>query len=1108
MDYIFPIRNKFSISTYFSQTKNFMKQKLFGAASLVAFILFGASCSQQEQSEFNMDSVKQEVTISATVTYSTGVDVNATSYSIINSKPASGRKVFIEVPYNQYSAAAAAGNKIFETVTDETGKFSITIPTKSTGINAVIRMEEFTDVYRTYEKMGADGKPVFKTELRNYHFNVAANALKPGAFKFPEEIVYQSEKIDVDQFSNNVTMTGKVNLAYETGFRKGAFKAASKATVEFTVVYDYGTPAALELKFGTVTDAQGNYSITLPVKSLADGFHITDLKVLGIGDSQFTHYDTDSTTVKVYGAYQLMNFGNTGGVGGLNFANIIEGVTYNLGAQNLLFTPYYNAGVTDAANAVPDNWDDNLIGWAAGMAGFDESYSKTATLTGKVYMPYLSSFGEGAYRNEPQTIVLTAAAPYNNGLTVITDAQGNFSVDIPVQDDNAINFAVELAEEVQPFNFIDSKGKTTVLREGKYDDHTQIKADGAQWYELGDFYFKYNPDGTEQPGEWNADLIGWYRSSEFNKPVQVKGKILFAVETSYGTGEYAAQTRIVNVHDGTNNRDFAIKTKAGGAYDFMIPLKDENDQPAIAITSDEYTTNEFKHYPEYNNDGTKLLAGKYTIYKTVYDSKEAQEAWNDLGTQYMYIDDTDLDHATSTYNDNLAGWFIAADGNDVVYQNSAKASGKALKAEETGFLTGEYKAAKGQLVKLTVYTEDIAVLANNSGVFQFNVPIKNVGDETTINVAAADIDVDNFKHYINASGKTKILEGAYSGTSVKEEGAAWNELGTVYYKFEPTAAEKAELWDGWDKYSADIAGWAYKKGYNVTKAVTGAAMIAVEDGFRVGHYEAAKSLPVKITAGGITYVAPTDNEGNWTINVLQQFADDEFAVAWDNSSFDIEDLGLTFVHFRNPGSDATMNLEGKYKDNGTVNPSSNWYEKGTRYYIFNADGMPKNWETDLYGWAVWGADEKTTLTIEGNIKKAAEVFKSGSAQETWVNASNALADVTVAGNTFKVVTNGSGKFTVQIKVKEQPDNVTVTVKPDDITEGAFQHWTDQADNGSKKSVAGKFQTANNVNGTVVSKSGTSTRYPLEHSAKMIFKPTSTPAGWGSYDWSTKYDDEE
>lgn len=1089
----------------FSQIIFFMKQKLFGAASLVAFILFGASCSQQEQSEFNLDSVKQEVTISATVTYSTGVDVNATSYSIINSKPAAGRKVFIEVPYAQYGNPAAVGNKIFETVTDEAGKFSITIPTKSTGINATIRMEEFTDVYRTYEKMGADGKPVFKSELRNYSFSVAAAALMPGAFRFPEEIVYASEKIDVDQFANEVTMTGKVNLAYETGFRKGAFKAADKATVEFTVIYDYGTTAALELKFGTVTDAQGNYSITLPVKSLADGFHITGLKVLGIGDSQFTHFDSDTTSVKVYGAYELMNFGNTAGVGGLNFANIIDGVTYNLGAQNLLFTPYYNASITDADQAQPDNWDDNLVGWAAGMPGFDESYSKTATLTGKIYMPYLTSFGEGAYRNESQTIILTAAAPYNTGLTVITDAQGNFSVDIPVQDDNALNFGVKLAEEVQPFEFIDSKGKKTVLREGKYNGKTQIKKDDAQWFELGDFYFKYNPAVAESPDEWNANLIGWYRSSIFDKPVQVKGKILFAVESSYGIGEYVAQTRIVNVHDATNNRDFAIKTKAGGAYDFMIPLQDENDQPNIAITSDEYYTNEYVHYPKYNDDGTKLLAGNYTIYKTVYDSKDDKEAWNNLGTQYMYIDDTDLDHATSTYNDNLAGWYLKADGNDVVYANTAKASGKAFKAEETGFLTGEYKAAKGQLVILTVYAEDVAVLANSTGSFSFNVPLKNAGDETNITVSAAAIEVDDFKHYKDASGKTQILEGTYNGESVKEDGAAWNELGNVYYKFSPTTP-----FTQWTNYAQWIAGWAYKKGYNVKQAVTGTAMIAVEDGFRAGHYDAAKKLPVKITtdAGTTYYVAPTDNEGNWSIDVLLQFADDELSVTWDESIFPIEDLGLTFIHYRNPGSDATMNLEGDYTVKSTVNSSTKWYEKGIRYYIFDADGTPKNWETDLYGWYVWAADEKTTLTIEGNIKKAAEVWKT-SAQETWANAANALADVTVDGKKFKVVTNGSGKFTVQVKVKEQPDNVTVTVKPDNITENSFQHWTDQGVNGSKKVVSGEFKNAGNVTGTVVSKSGTSTRYPLEHSAKMTFTPKELPLeGWGSYDWSGKYDDEE
>lgn len=1087
----------------------FMKQKLFGAAALVAFILAGASCSKQEQSEFNLNSVKQEVTISATVTYSTGVDVNATSYSIINSKPAAGRKVFVEVPYAQYSAgvAAADGNKIFETVTDENGKFSITIPTKSTGVNAIIRMEEFTDIYRTYEKMGADGKPVFKTELRNYHFDVAANGLKPGAFKFPEEIVYFSDKIDVDQFSNEVTMTGKVNLAYETAYRKGAFKAADKATVEFTIVYDAGTPNELELKFGTTTDAQGNYTITLPVKSLADGFSIKGLKVLGIGDNQFVHYDTDSTTVNIYGAYELQNFGNIPVGGSLAFGDIIDGVTYNLGAQNLLFTPYYNANVTDTAD--PDNWDENLIGWAAGMAGFDESYSKTVTLTGKIYMPYLKSFGEAAYRNEVQTIVLTGAAPYDNGLTVITDANGNFSVDIPVCDDNPLAFNVELAQDVQPFEFIDSKSRKTVLRDGAYDDNKQIKAEGSEWYELGDFYFIYTPDGGEQPAEWNKYLIGWYKDAQFNKPVEVKGSILFAVETEYGIGTYVPQTRIVTVYDATNDRTFAIKTKANGSYDFEIPLEDENDQPAIAITSDEYYTNEYEHFPKYNSTETKLLAGTYSVYTTSYNTKDESEAWNNLGTQYMYIASGDLDHATSTYNDNLAGWFIKTDGNDVLYQQSVKASGKALKAEETGFLTGEYKPAKGMLVKITVYGEDIAALANNSGIFSFNVPLKNTGDETALNVAADDIDIDNFKHYADASGKTKTLEGTYSGVSVKEDEATWNDLGTVYYKFTPTTP-----FDMWTDYAQYIAGWVYKKGYNVRTAVNGSVKIAQETGFWTGNYVEGKNIPVKIEVNtSEIYVAPTDNEGNYSIEILQQFADDEPAINWHSIDLNPEEIGMEFTHYRNPGSDATMKLEGKYTEKSTVNPSTKWTEQGTRYYSFAADGTPKNWTTQLCGWAVWGSDEKNTISVIGAVKKAVEKLDGTDPVEAWDNAGyvyvTAKVKIGTATHTFKVATSSNGQFRLnQIKVKEIPDDIKLTITVSDFDDNAFKHWTDKGDKNSNVTISGTYSSEDNIYEQTINKDGSTFDLTkgTPSSAKMTFTPSGATEGWASYSWASMIND--
>ena len=1104
-----------TMQTFFNKTifnLFFMKQKLFGAAAMVAFILAGVSCSKQEQSEFNFDSIEQEVTISATVTYSTGVDINSTSYSIINSKPAAGRKVFIEVPYGQYKNGAE-GNKIFETVTDVNGKFQITIPTKSTGVNATIRMEEFTDFYRTYEKMGADGKPVFKSELRNYSISVNAAGLKPGAYKFPQEIVYNSQKIDVDQFSESVTMTGKVNLAIETGFRKGTFKAADKANVEFEISYDNG---ALEYKFGTTTDAQGNYSITIPMKSLADGFTITGLKVLGIGNSSFIHFTNENDTTVIYGAYELYNFGNLG-VAGKDFQNIIDGVTYNLGTQNLLFTPFFNDGITDTSD--PDNWDDSLIGWAAGMPGFDESFSKTATLKGRIYMPKLTAFGEAAYYNEAQTIVLTGTvAPYDNGFTVITDASGRFSVDIPVDDDAAKTFNVTLDEEVQPFTFFDSKNKQIVLRDGAYDNNTNVKKEGAEWYELGDFYFHYTPTMANTPAEWEDNLIGWYKSDEFTQPVQVKGSILFAVEDSYGTGEYVAKPCIATIFDATNGRFFAVKTKSNGAYDFMLPLKDENDQPAIFIISDEYDVNDYVHYPEYGSDDTKLLSGTYSIYKTVYDNKNDKEAWNNLGTQYMYIDEGDLDHPTSTYNDNLAGWFIKAD-NDVVYKNTATASGKALKAEETGFLKGEYKAAKGMLVTLTVYGEDIAVLANNSGTFSFSVPLKNAGDKTDIDVSATGTDVENFKHY-KYDGSIQILDGEYTGDPVKEDDTEWNELGNVYYKFTPKTPANAELWSTYARY---IAGWAYKKGYKLTQTVSGKVMLAVEGSeepdpapeslFRVGHYTSVANIPVKIEVNGITYVAPTKADGTFAIDVVMQFADDTYFADWKNLTFDPKDLGMNFEHYRNPGSNAKMNVDGVYKQKATKNESTaKWYEKGTRYYEFDPDVDPKNWSDRLYGWDVWDLDQTKVLSVTGAVKLGDEDWFGADAEANikWNVAPYALATVTVDGHVYDVATDEYGKFTVKIHVKEAPEKVKLTIDPDDITTSQFKHYPDHTKNSSKY-ISGTYESEGNIYKTEIQRSSpTSTSYDLTKnplgapfSAKMTLSYSGgKPDDWDHYDWSS------
>lgn len=1163
MDYNYSGHTSFQYQPIFSQTKFSMKQKLFGAAAMVAFILFGVSCAQQEQSQFDFDSVKQEVTITSKVTYDAGVEADASKpngYKVVNTKPAVGRKVFIEVPYSEYknpTAAAGASVKIFETVTDEDGMFTINIPTRSEGVDATIRLEEFTAMYTEYVKM-ENGKPVFKSTLWTYQTPAipAMNInLKPGAFKFPDnnDISYAGQPIDDEEFAESVTITGNVNLAYETGFREGAFKSASNATVEFEILF---AGIANPYTFGTTADANGHYSITLPMRSHSEGFTINSIKVLGIGDQKFEHWINDSVKEVVSGAYKTNN--NTIRGAAMVFNDVVDGITYDLGTKNLTFEPYYNSGITSMPE--PENWNPNLIGWSAGRSdlGFNEKFDKTVTLSGKIYMPYLKAYGEGDYKTERQTIVLKSndksfvdpvaglVKPYGN-LVVITKDDGTFSVDLPVKDEDHLTFTVELEKKDQPFDFKGSKNNVT-LYEGKYGENAahivQIKAEGSEWYELGDFYFKYNPKAAEKPEEWKDDLIGWYRDPVFNKinpEKKIKGKFLYAVETKYGIGAYEPKPFLVTIKAtqtiaGTPvNRLFVVKPDAQGNIEFDLPLKDELDQPTITVDDAHFPTNEYIHYylDENKQVKTKKLTDPnddedlrgYTEYKKVYDKKNPE--WNEkIGTRYYKFAQTTAvggNYLPTTFHKNLAGWLIATTNDDIQYKESATADGQALKAVETSFLKGTFDYASKEIVAVTIATVGtVEVLTNNSGMFTFDVPLKNVGDEYNLTPVVGGYDVDDFVHYV-APGKTKTLEGHYTGDKVKEDGTDWNKIGTIYYTFEPTAAEKAALpdWDGWDTYSKYIAGWAFKKGYTFKAPVTGSVMVGYEESFRVGEYKAAENFPVKITRNGTTYVAPVDKNGDWTIQVLNEFEDDDYAVTWASPAINMEDINGKYVHFRKPNSDATMLVEGSYTVKATKNSSSAWNEKGTRYYTFTPDVDPLNWTTQLFGWDVPEAND-VRLTVKGAVKKGDEAYKGSSAYEKWNAADYAFVNVTVKVNgvnhVYKVVTDGTGKFDVNVYCDKDnvPADVTLSIVPEDIRNEAFEHHDDKAKT-TIRTIAGAYKTNGNVlNMDIPREADNSKVYDLtsnkKHgapfSAKMIFDPDSDPANWGDFDWASYVNNEQ
>ena len=1057
-----------------------MKIKLFLTAALAVAVLAGTSCSKPEQSQLSLDSIQQTATVQSMVFYSTGVDVDAQSdYTIENKKPAIGRKVYLEVAYSEYTPSAS-GTKIYETVTDSTGCFQLQVPTTSDGISATLRLEEFTDVYNEYERMEA-GQPVFKTTIRNYAFSCTLSGLKPGTKADVDEITYDNNVLNTEAFDEKVTLQGSLKLATELGFRQGAFKAAEKADVEFTVIYNRGTSNQLKLTFGTTTDAEGKYTLNVPVQSLREGFYIEKIKVMGVGENAFVHYTSVGETEQLYGAYESQNVATN-----VTMDNIIDGITYQLGTKYLMFTPYYNAGIT--ATSAPDTWEENLAGWAAGMNGFDESYTKTATLTGTVHMAAQTSYGIGTYKTEAQAITISGPWPYS-GLVAYTDADGKFSVEIPYKTEFTPGvFTASLAEPVQPFTFYTHKGEEVLLTDGEYVDGGSLLPENGKWYELGDIYLDYSPASANTPDDWVPYLAGWMVSS-YKYRHAVTGQLFFAEETSFAQGSYEPAAGVL-VPISYNTQIWYVLTGNDGSYTFEAPLADEKDQPTVSTYMVSYTTNEYVHYTEYGKSSTRELAGKYTHYVSV---KDADAEWDDLGKSYYRFTPS---NSVSTFHTNLAGWFVK-DG----FDEKATATGKVYKAVETSFGKGEFQPAAGQVVTVNVstpYSATLQVLADANGQVQVEIPIKHAGDEPSVAVSASSESEENFVHY--DMDKTRILEGYYTPDVLKDYDAAWNDLGQVYYKFTPDAGYTP---DGWSTYFRYLAGWQKAVDYQQPVHITGRALFPVESGFRQGSYQAVANLPIKITniPGFTAFVGFTDENGEFDITVYQKFAGDELTPSWNTANISTSDAGR-FVHYRKAGSDVTELLEGYYNVSSTVkSASADWTSLGTRYYSFNnntSDAL--NWSTNLPGWNIYAADEINTIIVKGSLKIASETYKiSGGATASWAAGKYQMLTVKVDGTNYAVATDASGNYSFNLKVKNIPDNLTLSVSPNKVSDATIKHYEDPSKNASV-TVDGYYYSANNIMYESVAKSGTT--YQPATSAKMYFSPDVTPTGWSSYDWTT------
>lgn len=101
-----------------------------------------ASCNDEEQSSLNIDDIPGKTTVIGHASYNAGYEKFNDGWKNNQFVPAKGKKVFF---YMQFSSLDPnnSGSKIYETVTDNNGNYTIELPANNEGIEYSIKLESF-----------------------------------------------------------------------------------------------------------------------------------------------------------------------------------------------------------------------------------------------------------------------------------------------------------------------------------------------------------------------------------------------------------------------------------------------------------------------------------------------------------------------------------------------------------------------------------------------------------------------------------------------------------------------------------------------------------------------------------------------------------------------------------------------------------------------------------------------------------------------------------------------------------------------------------------------------------------------------------------------------
>lgn len=230
---------------------------------LAACAVLFTAC-EKEQTSFEIGDIPGRATVVGLLTYSQGQGFEDGKYVELY-KNAAGITVQVEVNNNDYKAGST-GKTIYSATTGEDGKFSISFPATTNGVETTIRVLDKAGKFTILDEVN-NGEPIFK-ELDGFYKLTTSTTknLKPGDVEVFDNVLQFESRGEYQEFKEHSVFEVIVGNCVFSGTDR-LFDFAEGTNVYLNVVYGNNENNISRI-FAATTDRDGSAKFNLPFPKL------------------------------------------------------------------------------------------------------------------------------------------------------------------------------------------------------------------------------------------------------------------------------------------------------------------------------------------------------------------------------------------------------------------------------------------------------------------------------------------------------------------------------------------------------------------------------------------------------------------------------------------------------------------------------------------------------------------------------------------------------------------------------------------------------------------------------------------------------------------------